>query len=898
MKPVGSPLLRCRRCREPLPVETGNGERDCLSVQAFRRGDCAPAFAPQEPLWTFKTGESGPLAVLTESELRRRFESGELDASVLVRGASQNDFIKADACAEFRDVARPRPAPEPVDPVWEYKALVGSVAQTGRQSELTQWFSSGRLDAETLVRENGRGLFVLAGRHPFFASIARPRPVPPPVPPPLPAALAPIPAPPVVVGMPPPVPTSSTGFRWVPAIIGVGSYFATLLVGAGLDRVAFLGSQVDNMAATFVSAAFIAFVLYCLARGSLGNTRIFKRALVIGGLLWLIFGPPQVSSLVDPKGGSKVLIHVFPLSWYAQLPKNDRKGLEVLSIFVMPVVAGVLGMALASFAARYPRFTRWSLLPAYVLFIGLGIVGVLAVRFTIIPEDGAPPQAAKREGGRPAPDAATPPQPKTTTINLVSTDSSASFRLSGPETVAATGSAIFSNMVCGSYKIVASMGGLDFVSKVEVTAGTNQLVDYRWEDLKIRVESPEKLTIYLDERVLGTTTARVRAPVGRCAVVLRGEGKTKTRVYTPGTDRTQWTEETWKCDWHAEAPLDLPDGKQIAHHRGVLHGFVYGAGDMGESTYDLYVEKEAAPLPLVVQRGEREKDTVVAAPLAVSAPMIARQQDLEDSKIVNTGPVAVARVGGGRRAGQFRTNSLGQIFVPVAGTRVFFSVWDTRVKDYAAYAAANEGSDDSWREPVYDGVPVTPEETCPVVNVSWEDAVAYCAWLTAKEREEKQIGLHEKYRLPTDAEWSVAVGLVEPGGESPKAKDSRIADVYPWGREWPPPAGAGNYADSAAKGRFPSQNIVPGYEDGYATTSPVGRFRANQKGLFDMGGNVWQWCDDYFDSRQASRVLRGGAWVCNSPAGMLSSARLDRPANSRDVCFGFRVVLATEASSE
>ena len=974
-QPSAIPHFLCVRCEQTISGPPANSERDCLSIQAYRKGDCRPAFAPDEVLYALKKEASGPVEVGGETELRRRLASGELDSSVLIRGFNQPDFIKADECSAFRDVARPRPAPEPVDPFWEYKALVGAVAQTAKQSELVQWFLDGSLDAETLVRKKGLVRFVMAGRSHVFGSIARPRlvspsttPAPVPVPPGgiPPVWPSPAPAPPPLLA-PPPLPAAPpgpspppTGSRWLPAIIGVGAYFATALIGVGMDRVAFLGSQVDNMAVTSVSAAFIAFVLYCLAHGALGNTRIFRRALVIGGLLWLIFGPPQVSSLVDPKGGSRVLIHVFPLSWYAQLPKNDRNGLEVLSVFVMPLVAGLLGRALASFGARNPRLTKRLLLPIYVIFIVLGLVGVLALRFTSIPEHGAATQAAKKERGVPASDAATPSQPKATTINLVSSDSNATFLLSGPERLSATGSTVFADVPCGSYKVVASLGGLDFASKIEATPDTNYLVEYRWENLKIRVESPEALTICLDERVLGTNSARVRAPVGRCAVVLRGEGKTKARVYTPGTDMKQWTEETWKCNWHAEAPLDLPEGQQIAHQSGVLRGFVYGAGDMGESTYDLYFEKEPAPLSLVIQQGDRKKDTLVAAPLAVSAPMITTQQDVEDPKIANTGTLAAARVGGGRRASgkepaplplviqqgerekdtvvaaplavsapmiatrrdvedpkiadagsvpatrlgdgrrasQVRTNSLGQIFVPVAGTRVFFSVWDTRVKDYAAYAAANKVRSDSWRKPVYDGVPVTPEETCPVVNVSWEEAVAYCAWLTAKEQKDGQIGPDAKYRLPTDAEWTIAAGLVEADNERPKYKDSQVAGVYPWGTEWPPPAGAGNYADTAAKRRFPKWKGVPGYDDGYATTSPVGRFSPNQNGLFDMGGNVWQWCGDYYDSRQDSRVLRGGAWVCDSALGVLSSARLNRRPSSREVFSGFRVVLATETSSE
>jgi hypothetical protein len=172
-----APRLKCAWCKETLSGAPASGERECLSVQAYRsKGDPA-AFAPEEPLWAFKKEPPGPVEVAAESDLKRRFASGELDSSVLVRGVNQADFIRADESPEFRDVARRRPAPAPVpdsaDLLWQFKDAGGT--HTVRQSDLIQRFLSGSLDAETMVRKKRPESFVRARECPLLASIARPR---------------------------------------------------------------------------------------------------------------------------------------------------------------------------------------------------------------------------------------------------------------------------------------------------------------------------------------------------------------------------------------------------------------------------------------------------------------------------------------------------------------------------------------------------------------------------------------------------------------------------------------------------------------------------------------------------------------------------------------------------
>jgi len=223
-------------------------------------------------------------------------------------------------------------------------------------------------------------------------------------------------------------------------------------------------------------------------------------------------------------------------------------------------------------------------------------------------------------------------------------------------------------------------------------------------------------------------------------------------------------------------------------------------------------------------------------------------------------------------------NSLGMKFVPVPGTDVLFSIWDTRVKDYAAFAAENVNAGTEWKDP---GFQQTSNH--PVVNVSWDEAKAFCKWLTMKERGDGKIGKEQEYRLPTDEEWSVAVG----------------AGKYPWGDEWPPSIGAGNFD--------PSLGL-----DAYLNTSPCGNLTANRLGLYDIGGNVWQWCEDWYHASinegslleripalkndgggHKYRVVRGGSWLSFDPGRLLSSCRFSYTPDKRDSSIGFRCVLAS-----
>lgn len=267
---------------------------------------------------------------------------------------------------------------------------------------------------------------------------------------------------------------------------------------------------------------------------------------------------------------------------------------------------------------------------------------------------------------------------------------------------------------------------------------------------------------------------------------------------------------------------------------------------------------------------------------------------LRDELLASIGSVTSSGSGkesSGATDGKTFVNSLGMKFVSVPGTKTLMCIHETRRQDYAAYAAALPGVDSSWQNQQYEGVPCGHEDVHPVVGVSWEDAQGFCSWLRKKEG--------KTYRLPSDREWSIAVGL---GSSETTAKDSspesfnmKIRDEFPWGGIYPPTSSikAGNYADLAWNAKFPSSTFIAGYSDGFATTSPVMSFKANKHGIHDLGGNVFEWVDDWFNSTQSERVLRGGGFTNRVSNAMLSSFRDHRQPSSRDRSNGFRCVVET-----
>lgn len=225
-------------------------------------------------------------------------------------------------------------------------------------------------------------------------------------------------------------------------------------------------------------------------------------------------------------------------------------------------------------------------------------------------------------------------------------------------------------------------------------------------------------------------------------------------------------------------------------------------------------------------------------------------------------------------------NSLGSEMIPKGDLLV--STRETTVREYRLFIS------ESGSVPL-SGAGFGQDVDHPAAGMTLLEAKAFCDWLTEKERALGRLKVGQRYRLPTDREWSFFAGLAEEEGATPQERGMNEAGEFPWGDTWPPPASSGNYADSSAVGEFGSY-VIEGYEDGFPRTAPSGRFEATN-GLWDLTGNVWEWIDEPFDEGAELYVVRGGGWNAYDARVLKTSYRNPVRPDARENHYGFRYVL-------
>lgn len=236
-------------------------------------------------------------------------------------------------------------------------------------------------------------------------------------------------------------------------------------------------------------------------------------------------------------------------------------------------------------------------------------------------------------------------------------------------------------------------------------------------------------------------------------------------------------------------------------------------------------------------------------------------------------------------------NHLGMKFVPVPGTKVLFCIHEVRYLDYKKFFAERPRENTRWKNARWGPLLCGFDDPHPVVSVTRGDAEAFCEWLSEKD------GV--RFRLPTDEEWSRAVGgdreEKRRSDTTPEELDRAGSDLFPWGGAFPPSSESPpeNLADTALKDKIPREKIIDGYTDGFPTTAPVMSFPPNALGIHDLGGNVKEWVSDWWNPKQEHGVFRGGTFVSNAPETLTVAAR-QRVAPD-DLRFsasrGFRIVV-------
>ncbi len=286
---------------------------------------------------------------------------------------------------------------------------------------------------------------------------------------------------------------------------------------------------------------------------------------------------------------------------------------------------------------------------------------------------------------------------------------------------------------------------------------------------------------------------------------------------------------------------------------------------------------------------------------------------LEEARIASLRPTIVTKVGQtlrlqngselmmgasrrepGRRANEtLRKADFGRLF--------YLSEKEVTNAEFRAFASGHDSGK-------FDEISLNGDDQ-PATQISWNEAAAYCNWLSTQDKLEpfyniefsKVVGVNKEalgYRLPTEAEWAWAARTF------PKEKSEANEQLqFPWGKSLPPPARFENYADRSAANKI--GRVIYGYNDNFIASAPVGTYDSNQRGFYDLGGNVAEWVHDNYEipsdepvqdslgpTKGEYRVIRGASWMHGTITELRLSFRDYGIAGRQDL--GFRLARYAE----
>lgn len=239
-------------------------------------------------------------------------------------------------------------------------------------------------------------------------------------------------------------------------------------------------------------------------------------------------------------------------------------------------------------------------------------------------------------------------------------------------------------------------------------------------------------------------------------------------------------------------------------------------------------------------------------------------------------------------------NKLGMRFISLTDI-LMASVFETRVAEYKVFLKT--------RGEKLNKQQVNTDDNKPVVFVSLNDAKDFAKWLTLRDRKLLILPRNAEYAVPTDAEWSIMVGLEEESGLLIEAKALLNKNIYPWEGNWKADeddklsaidessVAIGNFSDETRRSKLDlERSYYDGYTDGYSGVSPVGIYPENKNGIYDLGGNVSEWVTDTVNNGEL-QVSRGSNYKTYVHRDLRSSYRDYKAVGTLDEDTGFRLVI-------